>query len=415
MNQTSKDPAADQAPAVGDGPVSVNETTGTAAGAEKAQQRAEAGGVSPPISGPTIDPNAPKTLQARPRTIVIMAVIALIGVLLILRAWRLWPFATPVMTTENSYVRGQVTVLAPQVNGYVVDVLVHDFDKVTRGQLLLRIDDRIYSQQLDQALAQLDARKAELANAEQSLASNQATIESRKAELGSARAEFDRAKADQGRADELIERGSVSERERDQITATARAAQARVASAQAAIHIAQESFKATGVSRGGLEAAVRAAEAQVKLARINLDNTRIVAPDDGQLSEVSVRLGQYVAAGSQLLYVVPRTLWVIANYKETQTANMAIGQRATFSVDALDGAHFTGRVERFSPATGSEFSVLRPDNATGNFTKVVQRIPVRIAIDADQKLVERLRPGMSVITRVDTASAADDAHAEPTR
>ena len=415
MDENKKAASADQAPAVGDGPVSVNETSGTAAGAEKAQQRAEASGTPPPISGPTIDPNAPKTLHARPRTIVIMAIIALVGVLLILRAWRLWPFSTPVMTTENSYVRGQVTVLAPQVNGYVVEVLVRDFENVRRGQLLLRIDDRIYSQQLDQALAQLDARKAELANAEQSLASNQATIESRNAELGSARAEFDRAKADQARADELIERGSVSERERDQITATARAAQARVASAQAAIHIAHESFKATGVSRGGLDAAVRAAEAQVKLARINLDNTRIVAPEDGQLSEVSVRLGQYVAAGSQLLYVVPKTLWVIANYKETQTANMAIGQRVTFSVDALDGAHFTGRVERFSPATGSEFSVLRPDNATGNFTKVVQRIPVRIAIDADQKLVERLRPGMSVITRVDTASTADGAHAEPVR
>ena len=122
------------------------------------------------------------------------------------------------------------------------------------------------------------------------------------------------------------------------------------------------------------------------------------------MSEVSVRLGQYVTAGSQLLFLVPDSLWVVANFKETQTANMQVGQPATFTVDALDGAQLSGRISEIAPATGSEFSVLRADNATGNFTKVVQRLQVRIAIDPDQSLAARLRPGMSVIAQVDTAA-----------
>ena len=127
------------------------------------------------------------------------------------------------------------------------------------------------------------------------------------------------------------------------------------------------------------------------------------APGDGQVSEVGVRRGQYVTAGSQLMYVVPHTLWVVANFKETQTARVRIGQAVRFSVDALGGAHLTGRVLEIAPATGSEFSVLKADNATGNFTKVVQRLPVKIAIDPDQELAARLRAGMSVVVRLDTA------------
>jgi multidrug resistance efflux pump len=140
----------------------------------------------------------------------------------------------------------------------------------------------------------------------------------------------------------------------------------------------------------------------VRQAQINLDNTTVRAPSDGQASEVSVRQGQYVAAGSQLLYVVPPQLWVIANFKETQTAQVRTGQPARFTVDGLGGAALTGKVLEIAPATGSEFSVLKADNATGNFTKVVQRLPVKIAIDADQPLAARLRPGMSVIAHVDT-------------
>ena len=146
------------------------------------------------------------------------------------------------------------------------------------------------------------------------------------------------------------------------------------------------------------------AKAQLHLAEIDLANTVIRAPGDGQLSEIGVRNGAYVTAGTQLMFIVPRDIWVIANFKEAQTHNIRPGQRASFKVDALGGARLTGRVENLSPAAGSEFSVLRPDNATGNFVKVAQRIAVRIRVDPGQDLVRRLRPGMSVEARIDTGN-----------
>ena len=206
------------------------------------------------------------------------------------------------------------------------------------------------------------------------------------------------------RVAELAADRSVSLRERDQTLAALRQAEAAVLQAQAQRTIAQEQARTVTVGRGGLEAGVASAKAALKLAQIDLANTTIRAPQAGQVSEVGVRLGQYVTAGTQLLFLVPRTVWVVANFKETQTARIFRGQRAEIRVDALGGAMLTGRVQQLSPAAGSEFSVLRPDNATGNFVKVPQRIAVRIAIDPNQKLAQRLRPGMSVEASVDTSS-----------
>ena len=350
----------------------------------------------------------PKILRPSRQTVLIMALVALAGILMVLWAWKLWPFETSMVTTENSYVRGQITVLAPQVNGYIADVAVQDFQHVRKGQPLVRIDDRIYRARVEQAEAQLAAARAELANATQTIAQNEATLGARRADLMAAEAELERAQADERRVEELAARGSVALRERDQVRAGAKAAAANVQKARAAIDIAEETLIASRVAQKRLEAQVAQAGAQLNLARIDLANTVITAPRDGQISEASVRLGQYVAAGTQLMFLVPPDLWVVANYKETQTANMRVGQKAWFTVDALDHARLTGRVQRFAPATGSEFSVIRPDNASGNFTKVVQRIPVRIRIDPGQPLAARLRPGMSVVTRVDTSGNAED-------
>lgn len=355
-----------------------------------------------PLPPPAAEP--PKIDRASRPVIIAMALVAVIGVAVILWAWQLGPFRSTVVTTENSYVRGQMTVLAPQVNGYVEKVLVRDYQRVKAGDVLVRIDDRIYRQQIEQAQGQLAAAQANLSNVTQTAEQNQAEIEARRADLSAAEAERDRAQADEARVNELAERGSVSLRERDQIRSAARAAVANVAKARAAVRIALESAKATSVSREGFKAQIESAEAQVKLAQINLENTVIRAPRAGQLGEASVRLGQYVTAGSQLMFLVPDVLWVVANYKETQVRNIQPGQIASFTVDALGETPLTGRVEGFAPATGSEFSVLRPDNASGNFTKVVQRLPVRITIDPDQPQTARLRPGMSVVTRIDTAS-----------
>jgi multidrug resistance efflux pump len=344
-----------------------------------------------------------------------MTGLGLAGVLAILYAWQLWPFTSSTVSTENAYVRGQVTVLAPQVNGYVVDVPVRDFEDVVQGQVLLRIDARIYEQKVENAAAALSARQFDLENNAQTLASDKATLQSRRAELDSAQAEEARAKADELRVNALVTDGSVSLRERDENRATARTARAKVKQAQAAIAIAEEEVKSTRVSLGGLQADVKTAQANLRLAQIDLDNTVIRAPRTGRLSEVSVRLGQYLSAGSQLMYLVPEKIWVVANYKETQTENMRLGQPVSFDVDALGGVQLTGTVEAFAPATGSEFSLLRADNATGNFTKVVQRIQVRIAIDSGQAMNARLVPGMSVIAHVDTAGQVNEKHSIGTR
>lgn len=367
---------------------------------------ADAEGAGPP-GAPAAEPQPPaKYTRASASAIVTMLIVALVGVALILRAWELGPFDTRVETTDNAYVRGAVTVLSPQVNGYVTEVLVKDFEHVRAQQPLVRIDDRLYAAAVAQAEAQRASAVAQLDNAAQTQAQNHATLESARATLASAEGEQARATAELKRVEDLSERGSVSLNERDRVRSSQRLASANVEKARADIRIAQERIKATTVSRAGLQAQVQAAEAQLAQARINLANTVIRAPEDAQASEVAVRLGQYVSAGSQLLFLVPRPLWVIANFKETQTGHMQVGQPVRLRADALKGITFLGHIQRIAPATGSEFSVLKADNATGNFTKVVQRLPVRIALDTGQPDADRLRAGMSVVVSVDTAASS---------
>ncbi len=190
----------------------------------------------------------PKTIKPSRRSVILMVLVALVGVLAILYAWQLWPFGGRVAVTENAYVRGQITVLAPQVNGYVTEVRVQDFEAVQQGQPLVQIDDRQYRQIVEQRRAELAARRFELENLEQTLASNRATLASRRAELAAAEAELQRVRTDERRVNELAERGSVSIRERDQVRATARADSAQVAQARAAIAIAEQTLKASEVS-----------------------------------------------------------------------------------------------------------------------------------------------------------------------
>lgn len=344
----------------------------------------------------------PKVIKPKKRTLILMGGVALAGLLLILSAWRIWPFNNGVMITENSYVRGRVTVMAPQVSGYVTEVLVNDYQQVRAGQSLVQIDRRNYLTKRDEAQGQLDNARAELAKSRQTLAQNRATIGSRTADLEAVKAENQRSLLDEKRVRRLAQNGSVSTREHDQAVAQARLAKANVAKAQADVNIAVETEKATLISREGLASQVAIAEARLRQAETDLSNTVIIAPRNGTLGEASVRLGQYVTAGSQLMYLVPDDIWVVANFKETQIHNMNKGMKTTFTVDALGGATLSGRILDFSPATGSEFSLLRADNASGNFTKVVQRIPVKIEVDKDQPLFHHLRPGMSVETRIDT-------------
>jgi len=319
------------------------------------------------VQAVTAEPHVWHPPRKKIGTVVVIIALAVGALIAVLTAWDLPPFAGGVEKTDNAYVRGLTMSVAPQVSGYVVGVEVRDYEQVHAGQVLARIDDRIYKARAAAAQANLSAQLAGLANA---------------------RAQLMRARADMARVDDLVRDGSVSIRERDQTLAALRQAEAQTRQANG--------------GQGSFEAQVDAARAQLELAQIDLEHTAIIAAADGQVSEIGVRVGQYVTNGTQLMSLVPADRWVIANFKEVQVANITPGQRATFTVDALNDARFRGHVERLAPAAGSEFAVLKPDNATGNFVKVPQRIGVRIAIDPGQKLAERLAPGMSVEAVVDT-------------
>jgi multidrug resistance efflux pump len=356
-------------------------------------------GQTPPPAAAATEPRSRRT---RLLSALLFGSVALVGVLIVLYAWQLPPFSSKIESTENAMVRGQVTIISPETSGYVYEVAVQDFQFVKAGDLLVRIDDRTYTQQLDQSLAQVQMQKAALDNNTQQQRSAEATIAFRQAAIADAQAQADKSAADLRRNQALIGDGSVSRSQLDVTRAANAQAVAAVTQAKANLEIARQDLRTAVVNRGSLQASVANAEAAVQLARINLSNTRVTAPRDGQLGQIGVRLGAYVSAGTQLMALVPDTLWVIANLKETQMNHVRVGQPVTFTVDALDHQKLRGHVQRIAPATGAEFSLLQADNATGNFVKIAQRVPVRITVDADQPQAQRLRPGLSVVVSIDT-------------
>ena len=359
-----------------------------------------------PVAAATpITPPSSKLIPTAKRTLILMFIVLIIGIGIILWAWKIGPFDSAVESTDNSYVKGKTTVLSSQINGYVKDVLVSDFDHVKKGQVLMHIDATTYDQKVTQAEAGVDQAQNALSNQSQNIAQRKADIVAAEAKVEQARTAYQLSLAQQQRYQQLGDSGAASKSEQDKAFADTQNNLALLQQAQANVLVAKEALKTAQVAETGLKAQVTNASAQLDQAKTTKNYSSIIAPMDGQLGEVNPRVGQYVDAGTQLLYLIPRQTWVTANFKETQIANMKIGQKAWFTVDALNHQKFTGHVEQISPAAGSEFSVLKADNATGNFTKVVQRIAVRIAIDPNQTGIENLRPGMSVISSVDTYSA----------
>ena len=378
-------------------PVAPAETTARSENASQPEQTvAAATAITPPSS---------KLIPTAKRTLILMFLVLIIGIGIILWAWKIGPFDSAVESTDTSYIKGKTTVLSSQINGYVKDVLVSDFDHVKKGQVLMHIDATTYDQKVTQAEAGVDQAQNNLSNQTQSIAQRKADIVAAEAKVKQARAAYQLSKAQQQRYQQLGDTGAASKSEQDKAFADTQNNLALLQQAQANVLVAKEALKTAQVAETGLKAQVANAAAQLDQAKTTKNYSSIIAPMDGQLGEVNPRVGQYVAAGTQLLYLIPQQTWVTANFKETQIANMKIGQKAWFTVDALNHQKFTGHVEQISPAAGSEFSVLKADNATGNFTKVVQRIAVRIAIDPNQTGIENLRPGMSVISSVDTHSA----------
>ena len=378
-------------------PVAPAETTARSENASQPEQTvAAATAITPPSS---------KLIPTAKRTLILMFLVLIIGIGIILWAWKIGPFDSAVESTDNSYIKGKTTVLSSQINGYVKDVLVSDFDHVKKGQVLMHIDATTYDQKVTQAEAGVDQAQNALSNQSQNIAQRKADIVAAEAKVEQARTAYQLSLAQQQRYQQLGDSGAASKSEQDKAVADTQNNLALLQQAQANVLVAQEALKTAQVAETGLKAQVTNATAQLDQAQTTKNYSSITAPMDGQLGEVNPRVGQYVAAGTQLLYLIPQQTWVTANFKETQIANMKIGQKAWFTVDALNHQKFTGHVEQISPAAGSEFSVLKADNATGNFTKVVQRIAVRIAIDPNQTGIENLRPGMSVISSVDTHSA----------
>jgi membrane fusion protein (multidrug efflux system) len=298
-------------------------------------------------------------------------------------------------STENAYVHGDVTPISPKVSGYVTEVAIHDNQAVKAGDVLFRIDDSDYRARVDQAAAGVATRRAMLGNLASRIALQRAVIEQSVAALGGAEAESHRAKRDFARIDQLTGQGFVSQARSEQAETDHVRARAKATEAEASVAAARRQMDVLESQRPQLQADIDAAVAALRLAEIELRNTILRSPSDGWVGERQARVGQYVRPGTLLVAIVPVDFWVIANFKETQVAALRSGDGVAISIDGIPGTTFKGRVESLSPASGAQFALLPPDNATGNFTRIVQRIPVKITFDPGQAGLERLRPGMS--------------------
>jgi membrane fusion protein (multidrug efflux system) len=343
-------------------------------------------------------------------------ILALIGalVLLVARDWNWWVGSYTLQSTDDAYLEADTTPLAAKVPGYVSRVLVQDFKSVHAGDVLVEIVDDDYRAQLDEAEANVAAAEAAIKNIEQQKGLQATLIKQAEAEIAASEADVTRYHLEAVRQQALL---STSDAGTPQLTEQAvdneKRAVATLALNHGKLDQQRQQLNVLDSQKAQAIAALEAQKAARNLATINLGYTRITAPADGMVSERRVRAGQYLSVGTQVISLVPLpNVWVIANYKETQMTNIRVGQRARVTVDAFPGKVLHGRVDSWSPASGAEFALLPPDNATGNFTKVVQRIPVKIVLDRDPSLADLLRPGMSVIAAIDTSSKSSDTTAD---
>ena len=310
-------------------------------------------------------------------------------------------------TTDNAYVEADTVTVSPQVEGYVAEVLVRDNQRVQPGQVLVRLDTAELQARLAQAEANLAAAQASVRNVDDRRSLEEATIAQRAAAVTDAQAEAARAQADLQRYQRLSGQGWVSEQRLQTVRAGAQQASAGVDQAAAALEAERRSAASLGSTRAQTLAQVEQARAAVEQARINLERAVIRAPSAGVVGARGVRQGQFVRPGAALMSVVPLgETYVVANFKETQVGRLRIGQPVEIAADAFGDQTIHGRVDSFAPATGQEFALIPVENAVGNFTKVVQRLPVRVAVDRRDPLAGALRPGLSVEVKVDVKSPA---------
>jgi membrane fusion protein (multidrug efflux system) len=307
-------------------------------------------------------------------------------------------------STDNAYVRGEVTSLAPRVSGYVTAIEVDDNQVVSAGDVLFRIDDRDYRARFAQASANVEAAEARLMNVDAEMQLQHALVHQAEALRGAAVADLDLATKASDRRRELFRSSTVSEAQIDESEAARSRAEAALSAASAAVEVQRQRIAVLDSQRQAAVAAVAQAVAARDLAEIDLDNTVVRAPVGGVVGNRQVRIGRLVSPGVALLDIVPvDDLWIVANFKETQVEGMRPGQRAWITIDGYPSESFEGLVDSFAPGSGSAFSLLPTDNATGNFVRVVQRIPVKIRF-VDQPLPARLVPGLSARVKIESGS-----------
>jgi membrane fusion protein, multidrug efflux system len=321
--------------------------------------------------------------------------------------WDYWTVGQYLVSTDDAYVKADSTTIAPKVPGYLQQVLVKDNERVKAGQVLARIDNRDYRVALDQARADVGAAKAMIASKQAQFEVQQAVIDAARATIVVDQANLTYAAQDNKRYTDLAASGSGSVQNAQQAQARIAAANATLARDTANLASALKQVDLLNAEIVQTRAAAAHAEAVEDQAGLNLGYTTIIAPIDGVVGNRTLRLGQFVQAGTQLMSVVPvEGAYVVANYKETQLTDVREGQAVDITVDTFPGQVVHGHVDSIAPASGQEFALLPPDNATGNFTKVVQRIPVRIALDGNGPSPLELRPGMSVIPSIETRSSS---------
>ena len=306
-------------------------------------------------------------------------------------------------STNDAYVQADYTTIAPKVSGYISKVAVEDNQAVKAGDVLARIDDRDYRTALAQAKADVASAQADIRNIDAQLAEQQSVIAQAESAIVAGQAGVKFAKDDYDRYQKLTAGKITSIQDVQRAQTVFQQQTAQLQSDRAALTAAHQRVEVLNTARAKAETQVTRLQSVVDQAELNLSYTTITAPIDGTVGARSLRVGQYVQAGTQLMAVVPlHAVYVVANFKETQLTNVTAGQPVEISVDTFPGVTFKGKVDSLSPASGLEFALLPPDNATGNFTKIVQRIPVKIVLDPNDAYAGRLRSGMSVEPTIDT-------------
>jgi len=307
--------------------------------------------------------------------------------------------------TDDAYTQADAVTVAPRVVGTVSEVLVTDNQRVRAGQVLARIDPRDFRAALDQARADADSAQAEIGSLDAQIKLQSATIEQAQSDVASAQAALDFARSDYARYTELMRNGNGTVQRAQQAEADIRSRTAALARSRAGYEAAGQQVQVLRAQRAKAVAALARARAAVEQATLNLSYTTITTPIDGAVGDRGVRLGHYVQPGTRMMDIVPigRDIYVVANFKETQLARMWRGERVAIAVDMLPDISLSGHVDSLAPGSGAQFALLPPENATGNFTKIVQRVPVKILLDpTDAATLAKLRPGLSVYATVDT-------------